>query len=752
MQHYIIDNVKDYQDLVRYVSDNKFDVVALDLETDSVNEVVARPFGIGLAFQDDEAFYIPIRDKFGSNIWTQEEEDSILCWIFFHVASYKSKLIGHNIIYDVLVIKHYYGYDFTPYVYSDTILLKHAVDEEPPFGLKEIAVKYLGAWADMAQKEMLDSITKNGGSTTKSNLEMYKADTHILGKYCAWDTMLTMKLFNLFQKRLFAEGLDKLFYEEETMPLYREVTIPMKYHGVTIDIEHFSAVKEKIQSKIIDLENSLYTEIKDLIKDFEEQYLDEEYPEKRTGNFPKEVARLLGLELTSIAKKTIENIDAQGMHQINFKDWMLGNVESLILDKATIQRSMFFKKHPDRRHVFNFKSKDHLKHLFFTVLGEKPLSTTESGEPQVDDSFLESVQETYPWVDALRDLNVLHKMEGTYIEGLLDRTINGKLYTSFLQFGTTSGRFASRSPNFQNFPAAQKTNTSGMPEKKAQHKKEMDYIVNSIRHGMVAKEGYKLIGSDYSSLEPHIAAYVSGDKDLIDIFVTGKDFYSAIAIKQFGLHHLSAFKDDPNYLGVVDKATRDKTKTYSLATFYGATDPRISQVLGCSKEEAQELLDGYLDAFPGIKEFISRTHKSCNYTGKVKTIFGRVRHLNEAKLLYNLYGEDLKDFVWAQRRGLLDERKTYRNLLNNSINFQIQGAAAHVINRAMINIARAFKENEIDGHICSTIHDEVLVEVAAHQVDLASKIIKDCMESAVNLDPIKLKATPIVGNSYGDCK
>ena len=291
-----------------------------------------------------------------------------------------------------------------------------------------------------------------------------------------------------------------------------------------------------------------------------------------------------------------------------------------------------------------------------------------------------------------------------------------------------------------------------MPEKKAQHKKEMDYIVNSIRHGMVARKDYKLIGSDFSSLEPHIAAYVSGDKDLIDIFVTGKDFYSAIAIKQFGLDHLSAFKDDPNYLGTLDKATRDKTKTYSLATFYGATAPRISQVLGCAKEEAQELLDGYLDAFPGIKEFISKTHKSCNYTGKVKTIFGRVRHLNEAKLLYSAYGEDLKDFMWAQRRGLLDERKTYRNLLNNSINFQIQGAAAHVINRAMINISRAFKANNICGHICSTIHDEVLVEVIQDQVEIASKIIKDCMENAVNLDPIKLKATPIVGNSYGDCK
>jgi DNA polymerase-1 len=343
-------------------------------------------------------------------------------------------------------------------------------------------------------------------------------------------------------------------------------------------------------------------------------------------------------------------------------------------------------------------------------------------------------------------------MKGTYIDGLLGRTIGGKLYTSFVQFGTTSGRFASRNPNFQNFPTAQKTDTKGMNAELAQHKKEMDEIVNSIRKGMVAGKGYKIIGADYSSLEPHIAAYVSGDKDLIDIFVQGKDFYSAIAIKQFDLGHLSAFKDDENYLGNLDKATRNKTKTYSLATFYGASAPRISQVLNCSKEEAQELLDGYLDAFPGIRSFIEDTHRQCNYYGKVHTLFGRVRHLPEARMLYKTYGSDLTNFMWAQKRGLLDERKIYRNLLNNSVNFQIQGMAAHVINRAMININRALKLNNIDGHICSTIHDEVLVRVAEGQAEEAAKIVQECMENAIELDPIKLKATPIIGDSYGDCK
>jgi DNA polymerase I-like protein with 3'-5' exonuclease and polymerase domains len=841
------------------------------------------------------------------------------------------------------------------------------------------------------------------------------------------------------------------------MPLYREVTIPMKLHGVRIDTEHFNQVREKIKVKVQDIENHLYSEISHLVAPFEHALLERDYPEKRTGNYPKEVAKLVGLEVTSLAKKAIEKLEVTTLAQINFKDWILGNVDALLLNKVDVQKSLFFSKHSERLHVFNFKSKDHLKHLFFEVLGEKPLSTTEGGEPQVDDAFLASVEADYPWVDLLRDLNVLHKMSGTYIEGILDRTIDGKLYTSFLQFGTTSGRFASRSPNClsldteiltkdgfknyysfgpddyvacydganivwekpsrkvfvekspkqiisvhnqhlnmrmtgdhrviyrdrrtnliqecpanrfpkdahilhganlvggeieveenllkflvafqadgnysstnvlefkfdklrkidrllgilanlgwsyeykivgtgarqrhkvrihgktnlvadvlgsgktfptswinltascrdtfinelfywdgsytrrnnyssnveknvdiaqallslsgyrahkriyrtsagnnnyqldisgrdysgtsnatitseisneevwcvtvptgmilarrgsdtfitgncQNWPAQQKTDTEGMTSKLAAHKKDMDWIVNSIRHGIVANPGYKLIGTDYSSLEPHIAAYVSGDKDLIDIFVQGKDFYSAIAIKQFDLGHLSAFKDDANYLGNVDKARRNLTKTYSLAAFYGATASRISQVLNCPKEEAQELLDGYLEAFPGIKSFIDRSHRDCMYTGKVKTLFGRVRHLSEAKVLYSSYGDQLKDFVWAQKRGLLDERKTYRNLLNNAVNFQIQGAAAHVLNRGMIAMTREFKRLNLDARIVMGVHDETIVEAKEEHVSEVAKVIKECMENAVDINPIKLKATPIVGNSYGDLK
>lgn len=752
MDSFIIDSYDKFLELKEYVSENTFPLVALDLETDSVEEHKANIYGIGLAFSPDEAFYLPIRTKDGPSFFTTIQENLIFDWVSSVCSS--KKLIGHNIIYDVLVYRYHCGVDLTPFIYADTILMHHMIDEEPPHGLKEVAVKYLGSWADKAQKALYESIVANGGSITKSNMQMYKADTEVLGTYCNWDVLLTMKLYNMFLQRMEKEGLLKFFFEEETMPLYREVTIPMKWNGITVDVAHFEQTKIEITYKLKELEGELYNEIKELVASFETELLEEQFPEKRSGNYPKAAASLLGLELGSLSKKSLEyNLKNTllDVDQTNLIDWVLQSREVCPVPKRRVQEYLFFNKF-DRKYIFNFQSKDHLKWLFIEVLKEKPLDKTEGGEPKIDDAFLSSLEERHPWVKILRDINTLHKIEGTYIDGLVNRVYDGKLYASMLQFGTTSGRYASRNPNLQNLSAPQFTNTEGMTLKQAKHTQEMDKFNNSARKGMIAKPGYKFIGCDYNSLEPHVAAYASGDGGLIDIFVTGKDFYSQIACKQFKLDHLSPYKEDDNYLGKLDKKKRDMTKTYSLAALYGAESGRISQVLNNTREEAQELLDGYLNAFPGIKTFITQCHNDAKFKGMSVTKLGRIRHLDECKILHRTYGDDLKDYVWARRKGLLDERRAYKNSLNLSVNHRIQGLAASIINRAMIMMAREFKRLLIDAIILLSIHDEVIIEVKENQVEEASKVIKYCMENAVDLNPIKLKATPIIGDSYLDCK
>jgi len=734
--HVIINTIQELNDLVDFLKSNQ-GILAFDLETDSVDEVKANIYGIGLALHEDEAYYIPIRSKDGSYFFGESTEEA---YTVLNQLLAQSKLLGHNIIYDVLVYKANTGVDLTPNVYADTILMKHTVDEEPPFGLKDLAIKEFGEGADLAQQELYENIKANGGSTTKANMEMYKADTEVLGKYCAHDVMLTHKLFNLYSRKLEKEKLLEFFYEDEVMPLYREVTIPMKMSGVTLDTELLSSMSRDAEVDLKKLEDEVMRELNTLIEEYELTYLNENFPIKPTGNFPKAYAKIIGLgEITSVSKKAIELLQVETELQHEFKAWMKSEVSELTGPVEEAQRLLHFNK-TEKEYIFNLSSKAQLKWLFFDKLGLDPLNKTETGEPQVDDAFLESVAKDYTWVNKLRDINTINKMKGTYLDGMLERAINGKIYTSFLQFGTTSGRFASRNPNLQNAPAPQNTGSI------------VDKYVNCVRDSIIAKPGYKLIGSDFSSLEPHIAAYVSGDPDLIDIFVTGKDFYSAIAIKQFKLNHLSAFKDDPNYLGNVDKAIRNRTKTYSLAAFYGAGGYRIAEVLNCEVEEANKLLEGYLDAFPGIRKFIETSHYDACTKGYVKTMFGRVRHLYEAKGMFDAYGHQLLDAKWARSKGLSEERRRFKNLMNNAVNFQIQGTAGHVMNRAMMLTNRTFKENNIDARIVMTIHDEQIIEVREDQAEVAAEIIKWAMENAVTLDPIKLKATPIIGNSYGECK
>lgn len=738
---FILDTIEKLESFKEYVSENSFAEVAFDLETNDKMEAKAITWGIGLTFDGEEAFYIPVRTKTAELYFDKAVVDGVVNFVSSTVQS--KRIITHNGLYDILVWEYNTGVDLTASLYADTILYKHLVDEERPFGLKETAVKYLGAWADKAQEALYENIKANGGSTTKDNTQMWKADTEVLGEYCCFDVILTYRLYKLFRAKIEAEGLVELL-ETETMPLYRNVTIAMKRKGVTLDIEMFLDKKNKITDVILDVEREIITEVQDLIEPFITNLLIDEFPIKKTGNFPKAYAKQLGWDLPSMAKKEILKLTQLQERHPEFTEWVLDKeLPEDMLDAHIVnetRRAMWAAKYPEDPYIFNLSSKAHLKWLFFEKLGKKPLSKTPSGEPQVDDAFLETVNEEYPWVALLQDYNVLNKTSGTYIQGMLDREVKGTLYTSFLQFGTTSGRFASSNPNLQNFSSPQNTG------------RVTDEFVNCIRNGLIARPGYKFIGLDFSSLEPHIAAYVSGDPGLIDIFVTGKDFYSAIGVKQFNRADLSPFKEDSNYLGTKEKALRDKIKTYALAAFYGAEAPRIAQVLKSSKEEAHELLDGYLTSFPDIKEFIDRSHYDALNKGYVKTIFGRVRHLETAKHLHEAYGHDLLNWHWAKRNNKLEERGILRNLLNNAVNFQIQGTAGHIMNRAMLKTVAMFEEHGIVGYPVMQVHDEQILEVREDHVEKAAAIAKQAMETAVNLDPIKLKATPVIGNSYGECK
>jgi len=738
----IISSVAGLRSLFEVTAQQSDEFVTIDTETDSVNEKIARLYGIGLCFNEKEAFYIPIRRQDGNLFWS-EKTISKLSQELLKLSTHK-KLLGHNIIYDVLVLKNNLGIDLTSHIFADTILLKHCIDEEPPFGLKETAVKYLGPWADKAQQALYDNIKKNGGKTTKENMEMYKADTEVLAEYCGYDVVLTYMLFQYFSPKLHEQELDKLFYEDEIMPLYRECVIPMKDNGFPIDIEYFHQLKKDIQEDILKLEGEIHQDIKEHTDEFASKELNEEFPVKRTGNFPKELALLMGVT-SPVTKAAIKKFEPFSHEAFQFKDWFLESTEEInpVLI-AQAQRNLWHKRYPEDRYIFNLNSNKHLSWLFFEQLGMQPKDRTDTGAPKLDAATLEDMAGEHPFCDKIIEYKKLQKIAGTYIDGILDRQYQGVVYGSFLMFGTTSGRFSSRDPNMQNLPRVKDEDSKLSPL-------VLKYV-NAIKRGFVAGEGYKLVNADFSALEPCAFASACGDKKLQQIFKNKWDLYSSIAIEAENLQDkYSADKKAENYLGKQAKELRQKYKAVALAVVYGAESGRISQVIGCSQNEAQVIIDNYLDAYPGLVQYMNDCDKQVATQGFIRNKFGRIRHLPEAKRLAATYGRTLLDRHWARKNGLSEARYQLKNYLNNGKNFPIQSTAAHIVNRAMLKATRLLKENNIEGQIIAQVHDELTLIVKEEQAEAAAKLLKEAMENTTRIE-VPLVADPVIGNNWAEVK
>lgn len=766
---FIIDNMELFERLETYSKKIKSDLFVYDVETDGLVERKVRLFGMGVCFNEDYGFYIVWRNKEGNIIWNNKDQNRIVNWLLETCS--KKKLIGQNIKYDVLVTKYTLGIDLTDFIYSDTQLQKHTIDENPPHGLKTNAVRFLGDWADDAQDELKESVIANGGKWNKENKDMYMADTEILGKYCIWDVLLTLKLFKLYDKRLEKEGLLDLFYNEEVMPLLKEVTIPMKMIGVPVDVEHFQKMKKDIEKELISIEKQIIDEIKDDVKDYEQTLLDKTVPIMTTGLFPVLLCQYIGCPLP-VNPKTNKTSLAKGLIQAyvdkypEFKDvytWILNkdnsclpkslgnNLQELLyndgIDRVFYEvRSSRYKELKGGNFVFNIGSSDDLSFLFFKIKGYSPIKITDANKFSVDEGVLENLAFTAKDPIALKvvDFRKLRKILSTYVEAILNLNIDGVVYPDMNQTGTTSGRYSCSRPNFLNLPSVKED---------GQLTPLVTKYTNMIRAGIKAPKGKKLIVSDWSSLEPRLVAFVTGDAGLLDIFTSGKDFYSTIAIKQFKIDDASPFKSDKNYLGKLQKPMRNLVKTYALASLYGAEASRISQVTGKSVKEAQQLINGYFRAFPDVAKLIRNTHFLAKTKGHVKTKLGRVRHLNFVKECHEKYNlEKLLNYKWARQQGLIKERGKVKNLLNNAVNFQIQGFGAHCLNRAKININRELKEKKLNAQIILSVYDEIIVMADENVSQEVLQIVKNNMENCVDTSPIKLLAEPEIGDTYAEAK
>lgn len=817
-------------------------VLAFDIETDGLVEKTCNPIGFSVSWQENQGVYFVLRawnteSKTLDPVMAPQDELDLIEWVCTILKT--RNLVMHNGVFDTNVFWHRYGYDLAPSMVADTILMKHTVAEERPFGLKEIADLYkehIGFTeeeaANQEQQELAENVVARGGKWNKSNKDIYMGDPEIIGKYACADTDLTLKLFWYLHNRMEQEGLDEFFYDQEVMPLYRKATIPMKRNGMMVDVKYFKELEKELEDDILRLTGEIFAVIEKEAEPYVKQILDDKVKETRTGKFAERVLQHYSIPIPS-NKKTGKPTLAKGELRSLLTSypghpalqWLLYEppftVETYAVEveqedgtkvtknrnrkvftelpadapripddvKYAVKKALFVENKPELPYVFNLNSNDDLSWLLFEHYGVEPRSYgRESGKAKVDKNSLESYEDL-PFIKNLLRLKKNNKLLSTYIKPILLTNVDGWIYPPMKQFGTIAGRYScgsdsesetvQREVNLQTLPRFERPTKCGNPEcpkpKEAKiynsshayitiscrcgyHKVMMDHAM--VKRGFIAPKGMKIVNADFSALEPRIFSWVSGDDGLMQVWRNGLDLYSQVSIDVFGLTGVSADEKDKNYLKKTQPEFRQKAKVFVLAVPYGANAARIAQEMKIEYEEAQDIINRYLDAYPELKRYMTTQEIAAQNHGIVRTEFGRTRHMPMARELWQRYGKKiLRKKVMLELLGDEFGSKLYyefRNYMNNAKNFPIQSTAAHVCNAALILLADLFEEHKIRGWICLQVHDEITCLVHEDDAELAAQLLKHSMENnwvaEVIAEQVPILAEPLIADNLADAK
>lgn len=334
---------------------------------------------------------------------------------------------------------------------------------------------------------------------------------------------------------------------------------------------------------------------------------------------------------------------------------------------------------------FNLSSPKQLGAILFTKLGLPIIKKTPKGAPSTAEEVLAELAETYELPRLLMEHRGLAKLKSTYTDKLplMIKPQTGRVHTSYHQAVAATGRLSSSDPNLQNIPVR---NEQG----------------RRIRQAFIPSAGYKLVAADYSQIELRIMAHLSGDKGLLTAFAEGKDIHKATAAEVFGVE-----------LDAVTSDMRRSAKAINFGLIYGMSAFGLAKQLGIGRAEAQKYMDLYFERYPGVLEYMERTRQQAEAQGYVETLFGR-----------RLYLPDIK----SRNAGL---RKAAERA---AINAPMQGTAADIIKRAMINVdswIRGIEDESI--RMLMQVHDELVFEVREEKLEEYTAIIKEKMSAAAEL-------------------
>ena len=352
---------------------------------------------------------------------------------------------------------------------------------------------------------------------------------------------------------------------------------------------------------------------------------------------------------------------------------------------------------------FNINSPKQLAEILFEKLKLPVLKRTgTSRAPSTAVEVLEELALGHDMPRLILEWRALAKLKGTYIDALpqLINPETGRVHTSFNQAVAATGRLSSSDPNLQNIPI--RTD-----------------IGREIRRAFVAEPGYRLISADYSQIELRVLAHLSGDETLIAAFARGEDIHDRTALKVFG--------DDS---GLSPHELRRRAKIINYALLYGKTAFTLAKDIGVPQEAAQEFIDAYFAGFPKVRGYIDHTLAEARQTGVVKTMFGRRRPVPE------LTSKNFQIRSAAERV---------------AVNLPIQGTAADILKRAMIDVHAGLKATHPEARMILTVHDELLFESPVDRTDEVAAFVRDTMASAVTL-AVPLDVDVGTGDNWKEAK
>lgn len=689
----VIDTVQDTEALLSYLQ--CFTMVAYDLETTgllSTSQVV----GMSFCTEENIAFYVILHKwENGSLIPVLDKQPSVLALVDLLT---KMDWIGHNALFDASMTENYFKVKIIDTLHTDTMVLAHLLNENRRKGLKELSKDMYGEDSAKEQEQMKASVIVNGGKLTKKTYEMYKCDAHILGTYGAKDALLTFKLFNDLFLELHEQGLEDFFYRDECMPLLRGPTYQLNTTGLKVDQPRLASLKKQLEAECLEAKNYIYAEIQAKIKD--------KYPgtsSKNTFNIGsnQQLSELLF-----------------GIYELEF-----GTLTSTGKALARSLGLKYYSKPEKRNFIHAIMQQAGGISSPATMVNGKQVKAKKIKEPwsyiQVDKKTLAKIAPKLTWVAKLLEYQRKNKILKTYVKGLEERIQYGIIRPSFNQTGTTSGRYSSTAPNFQNLPRDDKR----------------------VKECIISRPGKVFVGADYSQLEPRVFAFFSKDARLIEAFKSADDFYSVIGMHVFDKFDCHPRKDDsPDSFAVKYKKLRDISKVIALASTYGSTAFQLMRTVGKSEEDTQLDIDNYFERFPGVAKMMTDAHNTVKEKGQVVNLFGRPRRIPDALKINKIFGN--------KSHAEYDYRE--RNLLNLAVNHPIQSTGASICNRAMITFYNNIKELGIEAPIVCQVHDSVVVECKIEDAESVTLLLQSAMENTISLGEVKLEAIPKTGTNLAE--